>query len=124
MRSYLRAFGLAVAAAGLCCVAQAAPANAAGCYGFSGTADGFDKITAVTRAQAAVADAIKQYKAQKKIRSVTVSAMRASPQPYWRDSVSADLYYKPDIVNADSYTICWHGVVSPYVCTSGAKACW
>ena len=123
MRSYLRVFGLAVAAAGLCCMAQAAPANAA-CYGFSGTADGFDQVTAVTRAQAAVADAIAQYKAQKKIRSVTVSAMRATPQPYWRDSVSADLYYKPDIVKADSYTICWHGVVSTYVCTSGAKACW
>ena len=50
--------------------------------------------------------------------------MRASPQPYWRDSVSADLYYKPDIVKAEFYTVCWHGVVSPYVCTSGAKACW
>ncbi len=35
--------------------------------------------------------------------------MRASPQPYWRDSVSADLYYKPDIVKANSYTVCWHG---------------
>ena len=49
---------------------------------------------------------------QKKIRSVTVSAMRASPQPYWRDSVSADLYYKPDIVKADSYTdlLAWGGL--------------
>jgi hypothetical protein len=27
-------------------------------------------------------------------------------------------------VRSDSYTICWSGVVSPYVCTSGAKACW
>jgi hypothetical protein len=32
--------------------------------------------------------------------------------------------YKPDVVNASSYTVCWHGVVSPYVCTSGAKICW
>jgi hypothetical protein len=24
-------------------------------------------------------------------------------------------------VNSKSYTICWYGVVSPYVCTSGAK---
>jgi hypothetical protein len=32
--------------------------------------------------------------------------------------------YKPDIVNASSYTVCWHGVVSPYVCTSGAKVYW
>ena len=105
-------------------LAQAAPAHAAGCFGFSGTADGFDQVTAVTRAQAAVADAIAQYKAQKRLGAVTVSAMRASPQPYWRDSVSADLYYKPDIVKSNSYTVCWRGVVSPYVCTSGAKVCW
>ena len=59
-----------------------------------------------------IQDRINQYKAQKKIRSVTVSAMRASPQPYWRDSVSADLYYKPDIVKSNSYTVCWRGVVS------------
>jgi hypothetical protein len=123
MRSYLRVFGLAVMAAALCWVAQAAPANAA-CYAFSGTADGFDQPTAVSRAQAAVRDAISQYKASKRLGHVSVTAMRASPQPYWRSSVSSDLYYKPDIVNADTYTICWHGVVSPYVCTSGAKACW
>jgi hypothetical protein len=123
MRSYLRVFGLAVMAVALCWLAQAAPANAA-CFAFSGTADGFDQPTAVTRAQAAVADAIAQYKAQKRLGAVTVSAMRATPQPYWRSSVSADLYYKPDIVKSNSYTVCWRGVVSPYVCTSGAKVCW
>lgn len=122
MGSYMRVFGLALIAAGLW-LAQGAPANA-GCLGFSGTADGFDKVTAVTRAQAAVADAIAQYKAQKKLGAITVSAMRAKPQPYWRDSVSADLFFKPDIVKSNSYTICWSGVVSPYVCTSGAKVCW
>jgi len=104
-------------------LAQGAPANA-GCLGFSGTADGFDKITAVTRAQAAVADAITEYKTQKRLGAVAVSAMRAKPQPYWRDSVSAELFFRPDIVKSNSYTVCWSGVVSPYVCTSGAKACW
>ena len=122
MRSYMRVLGLAVIAAGLCTI-QGAPANA-GCYAFSGTADGFDQITAVTRAQAAVHDAIADYKKQKKLGAVSVSAMRAKPQPYWRDTVTADLYHKPDIVKSDSYTVCWSGVVSPYVCTSGAKACW
>jgi hypothetical protein len=122
MRSSMRVLGLALIAAGLCLV-QGAPANAA-CLGFSGTADGIDKATAVTRAQAAVAQAISDYKKLKKIRSISVSAMRATPQPYWRSSVSADLFQKPDIVRSDSYTICWSGVVSPYVCTSGAKACW
>jgi hypothetical protein len=122
MRSSMRVLGLALIAAGLC-VVQGAPANAA-CLGFSGTADGIDKVTAVTRAQAAVAQAISDYKKLKKIRSVSVSAMRATPQPYWRSSVSQELFQKPDIVRSDSYTICWSGVVSPYVCTSGAKACW
>ena len=122
MKSSMRVLGLALIAAGLC-VVQGAPAHAV-CLGFSGTADGIDKATAVTRAQDAVAQAISDYKKLKKIRSVQVSAMRASPQPYWRSSVSPDLFQKPDIVRSDSYTICWSGVVSPYVCTSGAKACW
>src|SRR5690242_6043273 len=60
----------------------------AGCIGLSGTADGFDKETAVSRAQLALADYVKQYKAEKSLRAVAVSAMRASPQPYWRSSVS------------------------------------
>jgi len=122
MRSYLRGFALALTAAGLC-MAQGATAQA-GCVGLSGTADGFDRQTAVSRAQNALATAIVDFKAQKRIRSVSVSAMRAKPQPYWRDDVSPELYQKPDIVTSKSYTICWSGVVSPSVCTSGAKVCW
>jgi hypothetical protein len=123
MRSFKRVLSLALIGAGLCCGAQAAPANAA-CREFSGTARGWDKVTAVTLAQAAVADAIKQYRTEKKIGPITVTAMRAEPQPYLRDVVTDDLFYKPDIVKANSYTVCWRGVVDPYVCTSGAKACW
>ena len=122
MRSYLRVLALAFIAAGLC-LAQGAPAHAT-CTGFSGTADGFDKETGVSRAQLALSDAITEFKAQKKLGAVTVTAMRAKPQPYWRDSVSANLFFKPDIVTSKSYTVCWTGVISPYVCTSGAKVCW
>jgi hypothetical protein len=121
---------LALIAAGFC-LAFSAPAQA-GCVGASGTADGFDKETAVSRAQEALDDYIKQYKAANHLSAINVSAMRVSPQPYWRSSVSDDMFclgincgiYKPDIVNAHSHTVCWHGVVSPYVCTSGAKICW
>ncbi len=122
MRTYMRVFGLAVIAAGLS-LALDAPANAA-CLGFSGTADGFDKQTAVTRAQEAVVSAISEYRKSKRLGPGSVTPMRAKPQPYWRDSVSADLFHKPDIVTSVSHTICWSGVVSPFVCTSGAKACW
>ena len=60
MRSFARVFGLALIAAGLC-FAQSSPAKA-GCLGFSGTADGFDQETGVSRAQLALADAIAEYK--------------------------------------------------------------
>lgn len=122
MRAYLRGLTLALTAAGLC-MALGAPAQA-GCVGLSGTADGFDRQTAVSRAQSALAGAITDFKSQKGIRTVSISAMRAQPQPYWRDSVSPNLYQKPDIVTSKSYTVCWSGVVSPSVCTSGAKVCW
>jgi hypothetical protein len=122
MKSYWRGSALALIAAGFC-LALGAPAQA-GCVGLSGTADGFDKETAVSRAQLALDQYVKEYRAQKKLGAVTLSAMRAAPQPYWRSSVSENMFYKPDIVTAKSYTVCWQGVVSPFVCTSGAKACW
>ena len=122
MKSYWRGSALALIPAGFC-IALGAPAQAA-CVGLSGTADGFDKETAVSRAQLALDEYVKQYKAEKKLDAVTLSAMRAAPQPYWRGSVSDNMMYKPDIVTSKSYTVCWQGVVSTYVCTSGAKACW
>ena len=104
-------------------MAQSAPASAA-CVVLAGTADGFDKETAVSRAQRALDDYIKQYKAENNLVTVTVTAMRAAPQPYWRGRVSENMMYHPDIVTAKSYTVCWQGVVSTYVCTSGAQVCW
>jgi len=76
----LRIIRLAFVAAGLC-MAQGTPASAA-CVVLAGTADGFDKDTAVSRAQLALDDYIKQYKAENHLGAVTVSAMRAEPQPY------------------------------------------
>ena len=71
---------LALVAAGLC-MAQGAPASAA-CVVLAGTADGFDKDTAVSRAQRSLEDYIQQYKAENHLGAVTVKAMRAEPQPY------------------------------------------
>jgi hypothetical protein len=122
MKLFLRVSACALVAAGLG-LAAAAPANAGGCSKFMGTADGWDKPDALSGAQAALAGAISDFKAKTK-GAITVSAMRATPQPYWRDSVAPELYVKPDVVTAKSYTVCWHGVVSPVVCTSGAKVCW
>ena len=122
MKSYWRGLALALIAAGFC-FALGAPSQAA-CVDLSDTADGFDKETAVSRAQLALDEYVKQYKAEKKLGAVTLSAMRAAPQPYWRGRVSENMMYHPDIVTEKSHTVCWQGVISTYVCTSGAKACW
>ncbi len=122
MRSYLRVLALA-SVAGALSLALSAPAGAA-CFGFSGTADGMNQQTAVSRSQNAVTQAIAEYRAQKRLGAPSMTPMRAKPQPYWRDSVRDELFVKPDIVAGGMYTICWTGVVSPFVCTSGSKACW
>lgn len=118
----MRGIRLTLVVAGLC-LTQGTPASA-GCALLAGTADGFDKETAVSRAQLALDDYINQYKAEKHLGAVTVTAMRAKPQPYWRGSVSENMMFHPDIVTAKSYTVCWQGVISTYVCTSGARVCW
>ena len=120
MRSLLCVSTCALVVAGLC--VAAAPAHAGGCSKLVGTADGWDRADALSGAQAALTGAVADFK--KGRGAVTVTAMRAKPQPYWREAVSADLFVKPDVVTAKSYTVCWHGVVSPVVCTSGAKVCW
>ena len=104
-------------------MAQGAPASAA-CVVLAGTAGGFDKETAVSRAQRSLDDYIKQYRAENHLGAVTVSAMRAEPQPYWRGRVSGHMMHRPDIVTENSHTVCWQGVISTYVCTSGAQVCW
>lgn len=113
---------MALVALGLC-MAQSAPALGA-CVVLAGTADGFNQETAVSRAQLALDDYVRQYKEENHLDAVTVSPMRAEPQPYWRGRVSENMMYHPDIVTETSYTVCWQGVISPYVCTSGAQVCW
>jgi hypothetical protein len=58
----LSSIGSALVAAGLC-MAQIGPALAT-CVGLAGTADGFDKDTAVSRAQRSLEDYNQQYKAE------------------------------------------------------------
>jgi hypothetical protein len=104
-------------------LSAAVPAEAA-CRGITGTADGFNKADAVAGAQAAVRDAVAELKAKQRLGAVTVSARRPNPQPYWRAAVTADLFFKPDVVTAQTHTVCWRGVVSPVVCSAGARVCW
>ena len=88
MRSFLCVSTYALVVAGFC--VAAAPAHAGGCSKLVGTADGWDKSDALSGAQAALAGAVADFKKGKG--AVTVSAIRAKPQPYWRESVSAELF--------------------------------
>ena len=82
MRSFLCVAAYALVAVGLCVVA-AAPANAGGCNKLIGTADGWDKRDALSGAQSALAEAVAEFKKGKG--AVSISAMKAKPQPYWRE---------------------------------------
>lgn len=99
-------------------------ASLAKCSLFGGTADGWSKSDASEGARVALGDAIGEWMNVAKVGSVKVTAMRPKPEPYWRSAVAGDLFLKPDIVSEQYHTICWKGVVSPVVCTSGAKVCW
>jgi len=78
----------------------------------------------VRRAQLALDDYISSTRPRTISARSPSAAMRAEPQPYWRGRVSENMMYHPDIVTANSYTVCWQGVISTYVCTSGAQVCW
>jgi hypothetical protein len=79
---------------------------------------------AVGAAQEGLAQAIHEFGAKHKDAKLRISAQQVKPLPYWRDKVTDDLLLKPDIVTPKSYTVCWKGVVSHVVCTSGSKVCW
>ncbi len=121
MGSLTRACGMALLVAGIG-FSFGATAQAR-CVGISGTADGFDHQTAISRAQDSIAQSVAGIKSQYRVRNVSLSPRKMQPQPYWRDQVTPDLYVKPDIVTRQTHTVCWRGVVSPFVCTSGARAC-
>ena len=91
MRLFLYVSVYALAIAGLC--VAVAPTNAAGCNQLVGTADGWDKSDALSGSQAALAQEVNDFKKGKG--AVTVTAMKARPQPNWRESASDYLYVKP-----------------------------
>jgi hypothetical protein len=113
---------VAVSCCGLLTSASAIPTR---CLFFSGTADALGRTKAIEGSLTSLHDAIDKWKAANGITGpVSETAERPEPQPYWRSAVSPYLFYGPDMVTDSTYTICWHGVVSPVVCTSGAKLCW
>jgi hypothetical protein len=95
------------------------------CLFFSGTADSLNKSRAVEDSLEGLREAIDQWKAERGVVGpVSETPQRPEPKPYWRSSVAEHLFLTPDVVSDTAYTLCWKGVVSPVVCTSGTKVCW
>ena len=102
-----------------------APQVFAKCSILNETADGWSKEEASSTARAALHETIATWKAKNAITgTVHETPEKPEPHPYWRSTVSPDLFLTPDVVTASDFTICWKGVISKAVCTSGTKLCW
>ena len=99
------------------------------CHQFAVTSDSDTKQKAVERSEAGLEATIAQWRFDQGWRSgwraktVKIEPYQPEPQPYWRFRVRPELFLKPDVKTEKSHTICWEGVISKAVCTSGAKVC-
>ena len=94
------------------------------CVSFSDSIDGVNKDRTVEKSLKSLDAQIEKWKADNGVTSpVTVTAEKPQPHPFWRSSVPVYALLPPDVVSDSAYTICWTGVVSPVVCTSGARVC-
>ena len=104
-----------------CTIAAAQPR----CIVISGTADALGKNNAVEKSLKSLREAIDKWKTDNNVTGpVRETPHKPTPNPYWRSSISPHLLLPPDVVSDSAHTICWAGVVSPVVCTSGAQLCW
>jgi len=116
---------LAVVAVACWVVSFPVSAQLTRCMFFSGTADALVKTNAVEASQKSLREAIDKWKADNGVTApVSEYAQKPRPVPYWRSEVDPSLFLPPDVVSDTAYTLCWKGVVSPVVCTTGAKLCW
>jgi hypothetical protein len=119
-RSCIRVLCVAMSIATL----PAVQASAA-CAILNASADGWSKEEASGAARAALQETIASWKTKNAITSaISETPQKPEPRPYWRTTVSPDLLLTPDIVTSSDYTVCWKGVISKAVCTSGTKLCW
>ena len=125
MAGKLRAFAIGAGLAGLAIFGS--QAAQAGCTVIAATNSGPTHKAALAASQAAVGQEAQKLKQKYGWRRITsISARRVKPDPFWkavRPVVPPEIIIKPNVRTKQAYTICWPGVVVPYVCTSGSRIC-
>jgi hypothetical protein len=99
-----------------------APGN---CEVVSATHSADAKGEALKMSQALATESAKDVQRAKGWRSFTMSAFKVTPAPFWktvRPVVPEKVIYG-SFVTAKTYSVCFTGVVVPFVCTSGARVC-
>ena len=123
----IRVRGLVLGAAIAAVTAVMAGGAQAACYVVSRTNDGFNKASAIAASQGAFDAGLPSYMRQRGWRRITsVRAHAVRPDPLWkavRSSVPPSMILGPIVRTRRHYTVCWPGVVSPVVCTTGATVC-
>jgi hypothetical protein len=121
MKRAARIAGLCVAALALC----VHHASAAECEIISATHSAETKGEVLLMSQALAAKSANELKQKKGWRAISMSPQKVKPDPFWkrvRPVVPEDVVWA-SFVTARTYSICFTGVVVPYVCTSGARVC-
>ena len=116
---------LLVAVQALACLVMPRPANTAfsRCLVLAGTTDALGKSNAVDESQKSLRAAIDKWKADNGITG-PVSETAEKPQPRAGARSIRACSSHPTWSPTASYTLCWKGIVSPVVCTTGARICW
>lgn len=125
MKSFLSTIGGGLAIAMLAfCGAQAAQA---GCQLIKATHSAGSKGRAVETSQALALQSAYALQRARGWSHVTLSSHPVQGDPFWKavrpHGVPLKARLQPDIVTAQFYTTCFHGVVVPYVCTTGSSVC-
>lgn len=97
------------------------------CYHIAATMDGGGGDHAVKRSQRALDETIEEFRRDQPPLEgwrgrLRITPMKPKPKAYWRNTVAPDLMLGT-FKTKQAYTLCWRGMISPVVCTSGSKVC-
>jgi hypothetical protein len=109
------------------CALLATQRAEAGCELVTATHSAPTRVKAVQTSQALALQSAYNVQRSRGWSSVSLSPHQVAGDPFWKavrpNGVPPRARIQPDIVTAQFYTTCFHGVVVPFVCTTGSSVC-